>query len=179
MHVGAGTFLPVKEENAANHLMHTEHFEVRLTTLRNLRRKHGSIIAVGTTSVRTLESIAALGYRVKCSGTPDCDRTVGQWELYAIPAEVGGAELLDALIEYMEREGLNRLKTSTQIMITPCGYLFRIVEGMVTNFHQPRSTLLLLVSALVGDDWHAIYDFALANDFRFLSYGDSSILLRK
>jgi S-adenosylmethionine:tRNA ribosyltransferase-isomerase len=99
--------------------------------------------------------------------------------LYDIPAEVGGAELLDVLIEYMEREGLDRLKTSTQIMITPCGYQFRIVEGMVTNFHQPRSTLLLLVSALVGDDWHAIYDFALANDFRFLSYGDSSILLRK
>ena len=179
LHVGAGTFLPVKEANAANHPMHTEHFEVRLATLRNLRRKHGSIIAVGTTSVRTLESIAALGYRVKCSGTPDCERTVGQWELYDIPAEGGGAELLDALIEYMEREGLDRLKTSTQIMITPCGYRFRIVEGIVTNFHQPRSTLLLLVSALVGDDWHAIYDYALANDFRFLSYGDSSILLRK
>ena len=177
LHVGAGTFLPVKEANAANHPMHTEHFEVRLATLRNLRRKYGRIIAVGTTSVRTLESIAALGYRVKCSGTPDCERTVGQWELYDIPAEVGGAELLDALIEYMEREGLDRLKTSTQIMITPCGYRFRIVEGMVTNFHQPRSTLLLLVSALVGDDWHAIYDYALANDFRFLSYGDSSILL--
>lgn len=179
LHVGAGTFLPVKEANAANHPMHTEHFEVRLATLHNLRRKHGSIIAVGTTSVRTLESLAALGYRVIVNGSPDCECTVGQWELYDIPAEVGGAELLDALIAWMEREGVDRLKTATQIMITPCGYRFRIVEGMVTNFHQPRSTLLLLVSALVGDDWHAIYDFALANDFRFLSYGDSSILLRK
>lgn len=177
LHVGAGTFLPVKEANAADHPMHTEHFEVRLATLRNLRQHYGKIIAVGTTSVRTLESIAALGYRVMVGGSPDCERTVGQWELYDIPAEVEGVATLDALIGYMEREGLDRLKTATQIMITPCGYRFRIVEGMVTNFHQPRSTLLLLVSALVGDDWHAIYDFALANDFRFLSYGDSSILL--
>lgn len=178
LHVGAGTFLPVKEENATRHPMHTEHFEIRHATIEQLLRKYGTITAVGTTSVRTLESLAALGWRIHTLGTPDTERVIGQWELYDIPAEFGGREALETLRAYMEREGLDRLKCATQIMITPLGYRFRIVERIITNFHQPSSTLLLLVAAYVGEDWHRIYDYALANDFRFLSYGDSSLLMR-
>lgn len=179
LHVGAGTFLPVKEHNAADHPMHTEHFEVRLSTLRRLRERLGHLIAVGTTSVRTLESLTALGYRIATGGSPEAERPIGQWELYDIPAGFDGGAALDALIGWLEQNGEDRIKTSTRIMITPCGYRFRIVDGMVTNFHQPRSTLLLLVAALVGDEWRRIYDYALSNGFRFLSYGDSSILLKQ
>ncbi len=178
LHVGAGTFLPVKEEDAARHAMHTEHFEIRLETLRTLRRKWGAITAVGTTSVRTLESLPALAWRVRQGGSPEPGRPVGQWEPYDIPAAFTGAEALDTLIAHMEREGIERLKAATQIMITPLGFEFRIVRNIVTNFHQPSSTLLLLVSAYVGGDWRRIYDYALAHDFRFLSYGDSSLLMR-
>lgn len=177
LHVGAGTFLPVKDEDAARHPMHTEHFEVRRATVVRLLEKWGHITAVGTTSVRTLESLAALAWRIRTAGTPDAGRVVGQWELYDIPAEFSGREALQELSGYMEREGLDRLKASTQIMITPLDYEFRIVHNIVTNFHQPKSTLLLLVSAYVGEDWHRIYDYALRNDFRFLSYGDSSLLV--
>ena len=178
LHVGAGTFLPVKEEDAARHAMHTEHFEIRLETLRTLRRKWGAITAVGTTSVRTLDSLPALAWRVRQGGSPEPGRPVGQWEPYDIPAAFTGAEALDTLIAHMERKGIERLKAATQIMITPLGFEFRIVRNIVTNFHQPSSTLLLLVSAYVGGDWRRIYDYALAHDFRFLSYGDSSLLMR-
>ena len=178
LHVGAGTFLPVKDEDAARHPMHTEHFEVRRATVARLLEKWGHITAVGTTSVRTLESLAALAWRIRTAGTPDAGRGVGQWELYDIPAEFSGREALQELSGYMEREGLDRLKASTQIMITPLDYEFRIVHNIVTNFHQPKSTLLLLVSAFVGDGWRRIYDYALGHGFRFLSYGDSSVLLR-
>lgn len=177
LHVGAGTFLPVKDENAAEHPMHTEHFEITLDVLRLLRAKAGRVTAVGTTSVRTLESLAALAWRIKNSGTPDCNRVIGQWELYDIAADFSGEQAVDTLLDYMERESLSRLKAATQIMITPLGYHFRIVNRIVTNFHQPKSTLLLLVSAYVGDEWHRIYDYALSHDFRFLSYGDSSLLI--
>ena len=178
LHVGAGTFLPVKEQDATRHPMHTEHFEIQLATLRQLLHKQGLVTAVGTTSVRTLESLSALGWRIRCAGTPDEGRTIGQWELYDIPAEFTGAEALEELIGYMERAGLESLKCSTQIMITPLGYQFRIVKNIITNFHQPSSTLLLLVSAYVGEAWREIYDYALTHDFRFLSYGDSSLLMR-
>ena len=178
LHVGAGTFLPVKEQDATRHPMHTEHFEIQLTTLRQLLRKQGLVTAVGTTSVRTLESLSALGWRIRCAGTPDEGRTIGQWELYDIPAEFTGGEALEELIGYMERAGLESLKCSTQIMITPLGYRFRIVRNIITNFHQPSSTLLLLVSAYVGEAWREIYDYALTHDFRFLSYGDSSLLMQ-
>ena len=178
LHVGAGTFLPVKSDDAAEHPMHTEHFEVRRTTVDALLRKWGAITAVGTTSVRTLESLAALAWRIRTAGDPQCDRVIGQWELYDLPAEFTGREALQTLLDYMEAHGLDRLKAATQIMITPTGYAFRIVQNIVTNFHQPKSTLLLLISAYVGDDWHAIYDYALSHDFRFLSYGDSSLLMR-
>ncbi|MEG1673263.1 MAG: S-adenosylmethionine:tRNA ribosyltransferase-isomerase [Alistipes sp.] len=178
LHVGAGTFLPVKDDDAAHHPMHTEHFEVHRATIANLLRKWGEITAVGTTSVRTLESLPALAWRIHETGAPDAQRVIGQWELYDIPASFTGRDALETLQTYMEREGLERLKTSTQIMITPLGYDFRIVRNIITNFHQPKSTLLLLISAYVGSDWHRIYDYALANDFRFLSYGDSSVLMR-
>ncbi|MBO5234451.1 MAG: S-adenosylmethionine:tRNA ribosyltransferase-isomerase [Alistipes sp.] len=177
LHVGAGTFLPVKEENATRHPMHTEHFEIRRATIEHLLANYGRITAVGTTSVRTLESLTALAWRIRCGAEP-VEEVVGQWELYDIPAEFTGEQALRELLTYMEREGLDRLKAATQIMITPLGYEYRIVRNIITNFHQPKSTLLLLVSAYVGEDWHRIYDYALANDFRFLSYGDSSLLMR-
>ena len=177
LHVGAGTFLPVKDEDATKHAMHTEHFDITLATLRKLRANYGKIVAVGTTSVRTLESLTALAWRIK-SGRAYDDGVVGQWELYDIPADFSGEEVLDILILYMEQQGLERLRAATEIMITPLGYNYRIVRNIVTNFHQPKSTLLLLVSAYVGEDWHRIYDYALAHDFRFLSYGDSSLLIR-
>ena len=176
LHVGAGTFLPVKSEDAAEHPMHTEHFTVTRRTVEHLLANCRSIVAVGTTSVRTLESLTALAWRIRTAGTPDTERVVGQWELYDIPAEFKGEEVLTTLRDYMQRKGLEQLKAATQIMITPLGYRFRIVRYIVTNFHQPKSTLLLLVSAYVGEDWRRIYDYALEHDFRFLSYGDSSLL---
>ena len=177
LHVGAGTFLPVKDEDATKHSMHTEHFEITRQTLELLQTKMGNVTAVGTTSVRTLESLSALAWRIKSSSEPACEQVIGQWELYDIPESFTGAAAVATLLEYMTAQGVDRLKAATQIMITPLGYKFRIVNRIVTNFHQPKSTLLLLVSAYVGDDWHRIYDYALANDFRFLSYGDSSLLI--
>lgn len=177
LHVGAGTFLPVKDEDATKHSMHTEHFEITRQTLELLRSKIGKVTAVGTTSVRTLESLAALAWRVHEGGNAEVERVIGQWELYDIPADFMAQQVLDTLIEYLDQRGEQSIKAATQIMITPLGYRFRIVNRIVTNFHQPKSTLLLLVSAYVGNDWHKIYDYALANDFRFLSYGDSSLLI--
>ena len=175
LHVGAGTFLPVKEEDATRHTMHTEHFVITLSTLRNLIAGLGHIFSVGTTSTRTIESLSALGWRVLQGGAPDSERVVGQWEIYDVPSEVGAKELLGALVGWMEREGVESLSAATQIMITP-RYRFRIIEGLVTNFHQPKSTLLLLISAIVGEEWRTIYRYAMEHDFRFLSYGDSSLL---
>lgn len=177
LHVGAGTFLPVKSDDATQHRMHTEHFSVTEALLRKLQSHIGKTVSVGTTSVRTLESLAALAWRIKQHGTPDTDRVIGQWELYDIPADFGAEKIIATLRNYMQQNGLQTIKAATQIMITPLGYRFRIVNRIVTNFHQPKSTLLLLVSAYVGDDWRRIYDYALANDFRFLSYGDSSLLI--
>ena len=177
LHVGAGTFLPVKDEDATKHAMHTEHFEITRATLELLRSKIGKVTAVGTTSVRTLESLAALAWRIAQTGNPQTDSVIGQWELYDIPADFMARQVLDTLIGYLDANGAQSIKAATQIMITPLGYRFRIVNRIVTNFHQPKSTLLLLVSAYVGDDWHKIYNYALANDFRFLSYGDSSLLI--
>ena len=177
LHVGAGTFLPVKSENAAEHPMHTEHFEVQLSTLENLLAHAGNITAVGTTSVRTLESLPVLGWRIRQTGSPMADKVVGQWESYDIPSDYSGVDVLEDVIGYMRRENLSSLKAATQIMITPLGFRFRIVSRIITNFHQPKSTLLLLISAYVGEDWRKMYQFALDNGFRFLSYGDSSLLI--
>ena len=176
LHVGAGTFLPVKDENAAQHPMHTEHFTITRKTVEALLVAADRVVAVGTTSVRTLESLTALAWRIRTLGAPETECVVGQWELYDIPADFTGREALMTLAEYMRRADMEQLKAATQIMITPLGYRFRIVRYIITNFHQPKSTLLLLVGAYVGEDWHKIYDYALAHDFRFLSYGDSSLL---
>lgn len=178
LHVGAGTFLPVKTNEVVLHKMHTEHFEIKLSTIRNLIAHLDNVIAVGTTSVRTLESLCALGWRIQQTGTPDAERPIGQWEIYDIPDEQETRPLLNTLADYLEHQGMDRLKTATQIMIMP-GYRYRIIRGIITNFHQPQSTLLLLVSALIGEDWRKVYDYALSHDFRFLSYGDSSLLLSK
>ncbi len=178
LHVGAGTFLPVKQENAALHTMHAEHFDITRSTLQNICQKSGEIIAVGTTSVRTLESLSVIGYRIMQTGSADENREIGQWEAYDIPDTISGQQLLKTLYTYMEQHDLLRLKCSTRIMIVP-GYHFRVIRGIITNFHQPQSTLLLLISALIGDTWKEVYNYALSNDFRFLSYGDSSLLLPK
>ncbi len=144
LHVGAGTFLPVKADDPLQHTMHTEHFEVTTGTVRRLTEAMAGrhVVAVGTTSVRTLESLAVLGWRILRDGTPHADTPVGQWEAYDIPAAATGAQLLDALASYMESAGAERLRAATQIMIMP-GFTYRVTSGLITNFHQPKSTLLL------------------------------------
>lgn len=170
LHVGAGTFLPVKESDATKHVMHTETFDVRLSELKKLAENEGRLVAIGTTSVRTLESLAVIGGRVAENGDPQFEKTVGQWEHY-------DQKSLKPLLQYMSDNNLENICGSTQIMITP-GFRFVTIEGLVTNFHQPKSTLLLLISAIVGERWRDIYEYALAHDYRFLSYGDSSLLMK-
>ena len=175
LHVGAGTFLPVKSSNVAEHTMHREPFVVTLPLLERLIDKTGSLVAVGTTSVRTLESLYYVGVKCIESGAPS---DVDQWEPYTRDYPYTVQESLNAIADYLRANGLDELKVGTRIIIVP-GYEFKLVDVLVTNFHQPQSTLLLLISAFVKGDWHNIYDFALENDFRFLSYGDSSILFRR
>ena len=178
LHVGAGTFKPVKSEEIEGHEMHTEYVSVRRTTLMKLLAHGCQAIAVGTTSVRTLESLYYMGLKVlRRPDIAEHDLHVGQWEPYEdTDCHVSASESIGALLQWMERGGLDVLHSSTQIIIAP-GYDYKIVKMLVTNFHQPQSTLLLLVSAFVKGDWHKIYDYALAHDFRFLSYGDSSLLI--
>lgn len=178
LHVGAGTFKPVKSETIEGHEMHTEFISVSRRSIERIRENPGRIIAVGTTSVRTLESLYYIG--VKLAARPDAtseELVVSQWMPYEeannrIPAD----EALQHILDYLDRHGSDRLVTATQIIIAP-GYTFHIVGGIVTNFHQPQSTLLLLISAFVKGNWQSIYSYALSHDFRFLSYGDSSLLL--
>ena len=177
LHVGAGTFKPVKSEEIEGHEMHTEYVSVRRDTIRKLIAHDGCAIAVGTTSVRTLESLYYMGLKViKNPDASEDELHVNQWEPYDTETSVSTVESLTALGAWMDAHGLEVLHSSTQIIIAP-GYEYKIVKMLVTNFHQPQSTLLLLVSAFVHGDWHKIYDYALANDFRFLSYGDSSLLI--
>ena len=179
LHVGAGTFKPVKSDTIGEHPMHTEYIAVRRHTLERLLAHNCQVVAVGTTSVRTLESLYYMGLKVVQN--PDIreeELHVNQWE----PYEEGRCKMEDvrsviqALLDWMIRKELTVLHSSTQIIIAP-GYTYHIVKMLITNFHQPQSTLLLLVSAFVKGDWHKIYDYALAHDFRFLSYGDSSLLI--
>ena len=179
LHVGAGTFLPVKSENVADHPMHREPFTVRKSFLQALldRRREGRpqpLVAVGTTSVRTLESLYYAG--VSCIEKGELE-DVGQWVPYSRDYTYSTEEALQALKDYLDAQGLDELRIGTRIIIVP-GFRFRLVDLLVTNFHQPESTLLLLISAFVGGDWRTIYDYALQHDFRFLSYGDSSLLYR-
>ncbi len=179
LHVGAGTFKPVKSEEIQDHEMHTEYICVHRQTLEKLIRHEAKAIAVGTTSVRTLESLYYIG--VKLEKTLDLSEEelhVCQWEPYenTVAKPITPLKAIENILAYLDKHGLSALHASTQIIIAP-GYEYNIVKMLVTNFHQPQSTLLLLVSAFVHGDWRKIYDYALAHDFRFLSYGDSSLLI--
>ena len=171
LHVGAGTFLPVKTEDANEHTMHTEIIAVPKATIEHIIAKLGKIVAVGTTSMRTLESLYFIGCHPE-------NATVGQFEPYEKNYPISVHDSLQAIVDYLDQTGQQTLLAETQIMIKP-GYEFRIVDQLITNFHQPKSTLLLLVSAFVKGDWRTIYDYAMRHDFRFLSYGDSSILTHR
>lgn len=175
LHVGAGTFLPVKSSDVSEHPMHREPFVVSLGLLKKIRCREGRLIAVGTTSVRTLESLYYAGVACIENGAPE---DVGQWVPYTRDYTYSLEESLDAIIAYLEANSLSELKLGTRIIIVP-GFRFRLVDILVTNFHQPESTLILLISAFVGGDWRTIYDYALGHGFRFLSYGDSSLLFRR
>ena len=174
LHVGAGTFLPVKSSLVSEHTMHREPFVVTLSFLEKLLAKTRKVVAVGTTSVRTLESLYYMGVKCIETGRPS---DVNQWEPYERTYEYSLEDSLKALVEFMKANSLKDLQLGTRIIIVP-GYSFKVVDILVTNFHQPQSTLLLLISAFVKGDWKNIYDFALSHNFRFLSYGDSSILFR-
>ena len=175
LHVGAGTFLPVKSEKVADHPMHREPFVVSRDLLAKLAAGGRPVVAVGTTSIRTLESLYYAGACCIENGEP---QDVSQWTPYEREWQYTTAEALAALVDYLDSKGLQELKIGTRIIIVP-GFRFRIADALVTNFHQPQSTLLLLVSAFVGGDWRTIYDHALAGSYRFLSYGDSSLLFRR
>ena len=177
LHVGAGTFKPVKSEEIEGHEMHTEYISVNRRTIEKLIAHGGKTIAVGTTSVRTLESLYYIG--VLIHQNPEANQEelyVKQWMPYEPHPMLTPVESLQVIIAYLDHHGMEALHTSTQIIIAP-GYEYKIVKKIVTNFHQPQSTLLLLVSAFVKGDWKKIYDYALSHDFRFLSYGDSSLLI--
>ena len=179
LHVGAGTFRPVKSENVADHEMHSEHISVTRDTILRLIAHEGKAIAVGTTSVRTLESLYYVG--CKLLRQPDLTEEqldVAQWEPYEEESEAmpSAKEALQAIVDWLDRHQLTTLHTATRIIIVP-GYRYHIVQMLITNFHQPQSTLLLLVSAFLRGDWRRVYDYALSHDFRFLSYGDSSLLI--
>ena len=173
LHVGAGTFQPVKAEEIGGHAMHAEKIEVSREFIENLIENLGNIVAVGTTSVRTLESLYYLGVQLH---NGDTSLLVNQWEPYESEKVLSAREALEAILNYMEKTQSNILYATTQIMIVP-GYKFNIVNVLITNFHQPKSTLLLLLAAFIGEKWRELYKYALENDYRFLSYGDSSVLI--
>ena len=179
LHVGAGTFKPVKAATMQEHEMHAEFIDVSLELIESLITNN-SIIPVGTTSLRTLESLYWLGVKAASytpSGDGSFDGGLTQWDAYELPQDVKKEEALVALIHWMKDNNLNRLITKTQLLIAP-GYQLRIAKGIITNFHQPQSTLLLLVAAIIGSDWRKVYEHALANNFRFLSYGDGCLLFK-
>ena len=176
LHVGAGTFQPVKAANANDHTMHTEVIAVERKTIESLLKNLGRIVAVGTTSMRTLESLYFIGEQLSTAPTSKV-LSVAQFAPYEQEHRMSTRDALLAILDYLDATGQDTLHAETQIMIKP-GYTFRVVEQLITNFHQPKSTLLLLVSAFVGGNWQSIYDYAMKHDFRFLSYGDSSILTR-
>ena len=177
LHVGAGTFKPIKSKTAEEHDMHAEFIEVRRELLNTLlEQQEQTRVAVGTTSLRTLESIYWMGVRLLQNPQLTLqDLHLTQWAAYTLPQDFSFSEALNALIQQFENEGCDQLLTKTSLMIKP-GYRIRSVDAILTNFHQPRSTLLLLIHAFVGKDWKKIYDYALANNYRFLSYGDGSLL---
>lgn len=177
LHVGAGTFKPVKSETMQNHTMHAEVIEVGIGSLRNLLKwQPNNIIAVGTTSLRTIESLYWMG--VKAKQNPDAsinDLEIQQWDAYDLPQDVPQQLALESLLAWMQANGMQKLICKTQIIIAP-PYKLKVAKALITNFHQPNSTLLLLVAAVTGNNWRTIYDYALRHNFRFLSYGDGSLL---
>lgn len=178
LHVGAGTFKPVKSETMAEHEMHAEWIHVSIDFIENLHRHlERGVVAVGTTSLRTLESLYWIGVKILKHSLPDFEHiAVEQWEPYEPEDKyIPPAHAIKALKDWMLQNHQNEILTRTRIIIAP-GYSFKIVKGLITNFHQPQSTLLLLVAALIGDDWRKVYDYALKNNFRFLSYGDGSLI---
>jgi len=177
LHVGAGTFKPVKAEAMQDHEMHAEFIDVSISFIENLLSSLGDpIVPVGTTSMRTLESLYWLGLKTMTNPTITLSElTVHQWDPYEMNSEISATIALASLLQWMQTQQLTRLITKTQIIIAP-GYQFRICSGLITNFHQPQSTLLLLVAALIGDVWRDLYEHAMKNDFRFLSYGDGSLI---
>jgi len=178
LHVGAGTFQPVKAGDVSEHEMHSEHFFITIDTIDELIKNHGRIIAVGTTSVRTLESLYWLGVKAKNDSLLHFGTMkIEQWEPYEKDTDISVTDSLNALKNLMKCSDVTVLHSSTKIIIVP-GYKFRMINGIITNFHQSRSTLLLLISAWTGDNWQRIYKYAIENGFRFLSYGDSSLLYR-
>ena len=157
--------------------MHQEYISVRRSTIERIIAHGGKAIAVGTTSVRTLESLYYIGCRLHRNPSLNEDQLcIEQWEPYDTPCDIPAVEALQCIINWLDTNGLSTLHSATKIIIAP-GYKYHIVKMLITNFHQPQSTLLLLVSALIGDDWHKVYDYAMNNGFRFLSYGDSSLLI--
>ena len=179
LHVGAGTFQPVKTDNAAEHEMHTEHFIVKRTTIEKIVQYLGNITITGTTTVRTVESLFCVGAQIFENKDVDAEEFhVSQWEAYGYKDKYDVREILENLLSWMTAKGLEYIRCATQIMIVP-GFRFRITDRLITNFHQPKSTLLLLLSAFIGDEWRKVYGYALENNFRFLSYGDSCLFLNK
>lgn len=176
LHVGAGTFRPVKSESMAGHDMHTEFIALSRDTIQKIYSNNSPLIVVGTTSLRTVESLYYIG--VKIINNPDVDVEdlgVSQWEPYEVDCEIEPRESLKAVLDYMDRRGMSQLVAETKVIIVP-GYKFHFPQAIITNFHQPESTLLLLIAAFAGSDWSRIYDYALSEDYRFLSYGDSSMI---
>ena len=178
LHIGAGTFKPVKSESMQDHIMHAEFIDVHYETIEKLLQNTGKVFCVGTTSLRTVESLYWMGVKIKRDADITVDKlAITQWEVYE---ELGAHKIpvhesLLAVLEWMEYRDMKRLLTQTQIIMAP-GYDFNIISGLITNFHQPQSTLLLLIAALIGDDWKKVYSYALENNFRFLSYGDGCLL---
>ncbi len=179
LHVGAGTFRPVKSETMEAHDMHAEWIEVTTASIQQLAEaREKNIVAVGTTSLRTLESLYWIGTKIVNGTAPDLHGiAVSQWDPYEADATCSAEDAFAALLNYMTANKMDKLVTRTQILIAP-GYTFRVVNGLVTNFHQPQSTLLLLVAAFIGEDWRKVYEHAMTHDYRFLSYGDGSLLWR-
>ncbi|MFT3749664.1 MAG: S-adenosylmethionine:tRNA ribosyltransferase-isomerase [Agriterribacter sp.] len=179
LHVGAGTFKPVKAARMHDHAMHAEFIEVTAATIEQLSEHAGNIFCVGTTSLRTVESLYWIGVKlIQHPGITEGDISINQWEVYDTlnALNIPVKDALNTLLKWMHENNLQKLVTQTQILIAP-GYDFRMIKGLITNFHQPQSTLLLLVAAIIGNDWRRVYEYALENNFRFLSYGDGSLLL--
>ncbi len=178
LHVGAGTFKPVSANQIGEHEMHTEKIIIHKSTIENLiHKKHRKVIVVGTTTVRTLESLYWYGVKLLVDGK--CDFKIQQWDPYQEKYQLNNSviEILETVLQFMDQHDLDELQGETQLMIAP-GYQFKMVDILITNFHQPKSTLLLLVSAFMGQDWEKAYQYAMDNDFRFLSYGDSCLFFK-